>query len=332
MADYDPQQAAENESNNAPKRDESRHESCDASGQQGSGESGCGCGSYGKYDGNYDGESLDRSRDFDTSRADSFVADWSGAEQSLADQAESFEARKAELAGAEGDQGMSQQFWSDLVQSQQPAGSGGLWKDLVRSQQPQTESVALTVRGESVEGQSGQLWSDLVRSQQPSPTELSEPAVSSSHSKPTGMGWGEDEASEWAPPEREYEPAGAAAEPVDADGAESSRRDDVAWSTPVSAQDDWESVRTEALTAESRPETQPQSLMDAAVAAAEQQAQPKQKKARAPRKPAAKKPAAAKKTVAKKPAKKSVKKSVAKKVVKKAPAPRIDPGPTRRAA
>lgn len=315
MADFDPQQSAENEANNAPKRDDARNQSCDASGPQDYSGAGCGCGhgqGYGKYN-SYDGESLDTSNDFDTSRADSFVADWSGAEKSLAEQAESFETRKAEM-----DQGMPQQFWVDLVRSQKPEST--------------TETVVpVTVRGESLSGesQSGesqQLWSDLVRSQQASAAELGEAAVTSSHSKPTGMGWAEDEASEWAPPEREYEPAGAAAEPVEAG---SGRRDDVEWATPVSAQDDWETVRTEALTAEGKPH----SLMEAAVEAAAALPEPKQKKTRAARKPAAKKPAKAKKTVAKKPAKKPVKKAAAKKVVKKTPpAPKIVKDPTRRAA
>ena len=278
-----------------------------------------------------------------------FVADWSGAEKTLEAQAAAFEATHAAPRTPEA-------FWVELVQSQSPtqdnfvaSNSTGLaarpgtavgvqseqfWVDLVASQKSAAPS--------------GQLWADLVASQKTGEAESSaveaSPVISSLSNPPTGMGWSDDEAAEWSAPEgeqerREYDPVQPAAEPVEAEA--SARRDDVEWSTPASAEQDWASARSEGLrfepSAEGETESQP-SLMAAAVEAAQKQAKAKKtaaKKAVA-KKPAAKKPAVKKTVKAKKPAapkKAAAKKPAARKVVKKvAPPPKITKAPTRRAA
>ena len=276
------------------------------------------------------GQSCGGEREPFTSDRDSFISDWSGAETRLEAQAAAFEASQAEPRKPE-------QFWTDLVASQQPqegettsttalakttdSAVGGLsetfWQDLVRSQ-----------RGPDT------LWTDLVRSQQPAASDSShpEPVSYSSLTRPTGMGWSQDEADEWAPPERQFEPVQPAGEPVEADAA--TRRDDVEWGAPASAEQDWASARSEGLAYEASSEERP-SLMAAAVEAAQQQA-PKAKRT-ATKKPAAKKVKAKKPAAkAKKPAAKktTARKPAAKKVVKKAaPPPKITKAPpTRRAA
>lgn len=314
MAQYDPesdnQQAAENEANNKPA--ERREDAPSSELQWDFGHCGCddSCGS--------DASGPDSSRS-DPFRSDSFVADWSGAEKSLVEQAESFEARQAEMQPRP----QPETFWLDLVRSQ------GVTPSPAASSE-RTAEAAASAEASAETGRSEQLWQDLVRSQQPESGGADTASTSIGEygpSKPTGMGWAEDEASEWAPPEREAdyireeEPVEAAAEPLEA--AATARRDDVEWAEPASARDDFEATRSEALDAEAHPRT----LMEAAVEAA----QAKQKKPRA-KKPAAKK-TAAKKTVAKKPAKKTAaKKPAAKKAVKKAPVGKITKAPTRRAA
>ena len=289
MAEFDPQQPAENEAGN-------KSPSQGDCGQSSSREwdYGCGC----------DARRADEPQTTGSSepfRSSSFVADWSGAEQSLADQAESFEARKAEM--------------------EQPKQPERFWLDLVKSQE--STPAQATETAEAAPQQSGRMWSDLVSSQFSPPAEARE-----SSSKPTGMGWADEEASEWAPPEREadytraQDPVEAAAEQYEPETTALARRDDVEWSEPASAQDEFASTRSEALSAEDQPRT----LMDAAVEAA----QSTPRKARAPRKTAAKKPARAKKTVARKSAPKKT--AAKKKAVKKAPAPKIVKDPTRRAA
>ena len=295
MADYDPQQSAENEANNNKPRSQG---DCGQSSSR-EWEHGCGC------DSRRDETDLGSS---DPYRSSSFVSDWSGAEQSLAHQADSFEARKAEM--------------------EQPKQPERFWLDLVKSQ----ETPAATETAETAPQQTEGLWPDLVSSQfsPPSESSMSTPSEYVSSHKPSGMGWADEEASEWAPPEREAdytraaEPVEAAAEQYESETTALARRDDVEWSEPASAQDEFALTRSEALSAEEPQRT----LMDAAVEAA--QSQPT--KARAPRKTAAKKPAKAKKTVAKKPAKKAAAKKPAKKAVKKTPAPKIVKDPTRRAA
>jgi hypothetical protein len=292
MADFDPQQPAENEAANKPQSQDEQSTSprWDEGRGCGSGRDQCGSSDY-------------RSESY---RSD-FVADWSGAERSLAEQAESFEARKAEM--------------------EQPKQPERFWLDLVKSQQTTDAQAA-----EAAPRQSEGLWSDLVSSQFSPPAEPREAAPEYLTSKPTGMGWADEEASEWAPPEREAdytratEPVEAAAEGFEPETTALARRDDVEWSEPASAQDEFASTRSEALSADEHPRT----LMDAAVEAA--QAAPK--KGRATRKTAAKKPAKAKKTVARKPAKKTAaKKPAAKKAARKTPAPKIVKAPpTRRAA
>lgn len=288
MAEFDPQQPAENEAANKPK-------SQDEQSSPSSWDSGCGCGSGRDQCGSSDYRS-------ESYRSD-FVADWSGAERSLAEQAESFETRKAEME----QQTQPERFWLDLVKSQQT-----------------TPAQA----AEAAPQQSAGLWPDLVSSQFSPPTEPSESAPEYQTSKPTGMGWADEEATEWAPPEREadytraHEPVEAAAEGFESETTALARRDDVEWSEPASAQDEFASTRSEALSADEQPRT----LMDAAVEAA----QSVPKKARASRKTAAKKPAKAKKTVAKK--KTATKKPAARKAVKKSSTPKIVKPPTRRAA
>lgn len=298
MAEFDPYEPAENEATNKP------HEP-DASGHgeaRPSDYGQCDCDSPRTGPGEFDFERR-QACETDAPRSDSFVADWSGAEKTLAEQAESFEAREIELAQA---QPQPEKFWGELVKSQDA--------------QPPLESSE-----PSRPQQSQQFWGDLVGSQAAATSEsTSEPTSEYVSSRRTGMGWAEDEASEWAPPQREQEPVDAAAEPVESENTAPTRRDDVAWGLPASAQDAWESVRSEALDAEAKP----QSLMDAAV----QAAQVKEKKSRA-KKPAAKKQVKAKKAATKKPVKKAAaKKKVVKKAVKKTPMPKIEKDPTRRAA
>jgi hypothetical protein len=292
MAEFDPQQSAENEAGN-------KSPSQGDCGQSSSREwdYDCGC----------DARRADEPQTTGSSepfRSSSFVADWSGAEQSLAEQAESFESRKAEM--------------------EQPKQPERFWLDLVKSQESTAQATEMA---EAAPRQSERMWSDLVSSQFSPPADTRESSSEYATSKPTGMGWAEEEASEWAPPERDadytraQEPVEAAAEQYEPETTALARSHDVQWSEPASAQDEFASTRSEALSADE----QPRSLMDAAVEAA--QAQPK--KARASRKTAAKKPAKAKKTVARKPAKKTAAK---KKVVRKTPAPKIVKDPTRRAA
>ena len=284
---------------------------------------------------------------------DEFVADWSGAEKTLAAQAAAFEATHAAPRTPDA-------FWVELVQSQSPTPSAA-------SDTGESETTAITARTETAAGvQSEQFWVDLVASQKTGPSEQlwvdlvasqktgaaeptetltgeSRPVFSSLSHPPTGMGWSEDEAAEWSPPEREleqrqYEPVQPAGEPVEAEA----RRDDVEWGKP--AEQDWASARSEGFepAAETPAESQP-TLMSAAVEAAQKQARAKKAAAKKPaatktpaaKKPAAKKPAAKKTTAAKKPAAKKIaaKKPAAKKLVKKiAPAPKITKAPTRRAA
>lgn len=301
MAEFDPYEPAENES-----KEQAREQDTSGHGQsRPSDYDQCGCDSTRTGPGQFDFERR-QACETDAPRSDSFVADWSGAEKSLAEQAASFEAREIELSQPE-----PQTFWNGLVQSQDPMSP--------------IESSEL-----SRPQQSEQFWGDLVRSQaSPATSESAESFSGFVSSKPTGMGWAEDEASEWAPPQREHEPVEAAAEAVESENTAPTRRDDVAWGLPASAQDAWESVRSEALDADSKP----QSLMDAAVKVAEA----KEKKARA-KKPAAKKKAKAKKPAARKTVKKAAaKKKAVKKVVKKAPTVKnppmpIENDPTRRAA
>ena len=310
MAEFDPQGPSDNEAKNQAEQAE------DCCG----GES---CRSDKSYDKSYSDRSYtDESFRSDPYRSDSFVADWSGAESKLAAQADAFEASNSEPRKPE-------QFWVELVQSQQVT--------------PQaTESTELARPQADGGGQSQQFWADLVRSQQPTGSDtptFTSSSESSLTKPPTGMGWSDDEASEWAPPEREvqreYEPVQPAGEPVEAEA--SARRDDVEWSSPASDAQDWASARSEGMHFE--PSSEPSaetaseqpSLMQAALEAA--RSQPAAKKAKAEKKSAAKKTAKkpAKKTAAK--AKKPAKKPAAKKVVKKTPpAPKITKAPTRHAA
>ena len=297
MADFDSQGPADNEAKDkAPKPYGS--EQCDDSG------SCCGSG-YARW----------RQDEGGSCEGDSFVADWSGAEKTLEAQAAAFEAthdapRKPDA------------FWVDLVKSQQPTGE-------------EVSSTQLTARVETAVGaQSEQFWADLVASQKTG-TSSPAPLISSLSNPPTGMGWADDEASEWSPPEREertYEPVQDAGEPVEIEA--SARRDDVEWSQPASAEQDFETARSEGMAFDVAGESSAPTLMSAAVEAARKQA--KAKKASA-KKPAEKKVKAKKApaTKAKKPAAKkaAAKKPTAKKVVKKAtPAPKITKAPTRRAA
>jgi hypothetical protein len=297
MADFDSQGPADNEAKDkAPKPYGS--EQCDDSGS-------C-CGGSGRW----------RQDEGESCETDSFVADWSGAEKTLEAQAAAFEATHAEARKPEA-------FWVELVQSQQPTA-------------PETESsTALTVRFQTRVGvQSEQFWADLVASQKTGETSPA-PLISTLSNPPTGMGWSEDEASEWSPPEREertYEPVQDAGEPVEIEA--SARRDDVEWSQPASAEQDFETARSEGMAFDVAGESSAPTLMSAAVEAARKQA--KAKKASA-KKPAEKKVKAKKApaTKAKKPAAKkaAAKKPTAKKVVKKVtPAPKITKAPTRRAA
>jgi len=312
MADFDPQQPSDNESKDTAPAQPARRQ------WEYSGSCGDSCGCEGKREGR-----RDDGRDGET---DSFVSDWSGAEKSLEEQAASFEARQSEMADAE------------RMESAPPRPET-FWGDLVRSQVgPQTAASTALARQVDIEAkgvQSETFWADLVRSQSTgssgsaSTSDDSARVVSSLTDRPTGMGWADDEASEWAPPQREYEPVQPAGEPLEGESGS-----DVAWSTPVSAQDDWETARSEGMSFESAGGSRP-SLMAAAVEAAKAVKQPKEKKAKATKaaKPVAKKVKAKKPaTKAKKPAAKA-KKPAAKKVVKKAtPAPKITKAPTRRAA
>jgi hypothetical protein len=266
--------------------------------------------------------------------ADSFISDWSGAESKLEAQAAAFEASHAEPRKPE-------QFWVDRVASQQPQGGQSTTTALAKITDSAAGGMSETFWAELVASQRGPnaLWDDLVRSQQPGESEASgaaqeEPVRFASPGKPGGMGWSDDEADEWAPPERAFEPVQPAGEPVEADA--NTRRDDVEWGAPASAEQDWATARSEGLAYEPAAEERP-SLMAAAVEAAQQQTKAK----RASKKPAAKK-TATKQAKAKKPASKAkkpaakkaaAKKPAAKKVVKKAaPAPKITKAPTRRAA
>src|SRR5438477_3769411 len=170
MADFDPQQSSENEAGNQPDQygeSRSRQQRPAHPWDAQENNSHCGCGS----DGDSEGGSCDLGSG---NRPDSFVADWSGAEKSLSEQAASLETRNAEMASemtTPADQGLSQEFWGDLVRSQLP--------------------------------ESG-----------PTPEYAQEVSDSSSHysvnSQPHGMGWAQDEASEWSPPAREEERVDAA--------------------------------------------------------------------------------------------------------------------------
>src|SRR3954471_9446416 len=227
MGDVDPQQSSENEAGNQPDQygeSRSRNQRPVHPWDAQEANSHCGCGS--------DGESCDLGSG---NRPDSFVADWSGAEKSLSEQASSFETRNAEMASemtTPADEGLPSEFWGDLANSQRRAADAA-------SSNPQ---------------QSGQLWDDLVQSQLPesgkTPEYAEEVGDSSSHysvnSQPRGMGWSQDEASEWAPPSRDERMDAAGGAP----GYETpalSRRDDFELATPASAQDDWQSVRSEAM-------------------------------------------------------------------------------------
>ena len=223
MADFDPQQPAENEEGNQPdqfgeSRPRQQRPAHPWDAQEAN--SHCGCGS--------DNDSCDLGSG---NRPDSFVADWSGAEKSLSEQASSFESRNAEMASemSSSDQGLSQEFWGDLANAQnRPADASSQ--------------------------QSKQLWSDLVRSQNPEAPYAEEVSDSSSHysthSQPRGMGWSQDEASEWSPPRDER--VEAAGEPLDYETPSLSRRDDFELATPASARDDWQSMRSEAMQGENK--------------------------------------------------------------------------------
>jgi hypothetical protein len=257
--------------------------------------------------------SRDPHRDAGLPRNESFVADWSGMERPSELEPSSYD------TPSYGSSSYESPTYDAQHSEQQPE---KLWDDLVRSQASESSEsgdVARTADETGRPARSGQYWSETGD-------------ASSSQAKPSGMGWGDDEASEWAPPARDGERVDAAAQPLDSELTAQERRDDVEWGTPASAQDEWTSVRSEALSAESKSD----SLMGGAEAA-----QPEKKKAA--RKTTAKKKATAKskkKTAAKKkPAKKAAKKKTAKKVVKKAPAttegaPTVttDQDPERRAA
>jgi hypothetical protein len=278
------------------------------------------------------GHSCGGGRDQFDSGNDSFISDWSGAETRLEAQAAAFEASHAEPRKPE-------QFWVDLVASQQPQEGEGSTA-LARRTHSETGVQSGQFWAELVASQRGPnaLWGDLVRSQRPAASDASGAAQDeafryASATKPTGMGWSDGEADEWAPPERTFEPVQPAGEPVEADAT--TRRDDVEWGAPASAEQDWATARSEGLAYDPTSEERP-SLMAAAVEAAQQQT-----RAKKTRKPAAKK-AVAKQAKAKKPASKAkkpaakkaaAKKPAAKRVVKKAaPAPKITKAPTRRAA
>src|SRR5688572_10464241 len=268
MADFDSQGPADNEAKDkAPKPYGS--EQCDDSG------SCCGSGRW-------------RQDENGSCEADSFVADWSGAEKTLEAQAAAFEAANDAPRKPEA-------FWVDLVKSQQPTGE-------------EAASTGLTVRVDGVVGvQSEQFWADLVASQKTG-TPSSAPLISSLSNPPTGMGWSDDEASEWSPPEREehhYEPVEDAGEPVEVEA--SARRDDVEWSQPASAEQDFATARSEGMAFDPQGESATPSLMSQAVEEAQKQAKarkakkPAEKKAKSKKAPAAKaKKPAAKKAAAKK--------------------------------
>ena len=307
MADFDPQRPSDESKQNQA----AQNEAC--------------CG----------GHSCGGDRDHFDADSDSFISDWSGAETRLEAQASAFEASHTEPRKPE-------QFWVDLVASQQRESGQSTTTALAKITDSAASGMSETFWAELVASQRGPnaLWDDLVRSQQPGESEASgasqeEPVRFASTGKPSGMGWSDDEADEWAPPERTYEPVQPAGEPVEADADANTRRDDVEWSAPASAEEDWATARSEGLAYEPTAEERP-SLMAAAVEAAQEQA-----KAKKSRKPAAKK-TATKQAKAKKPASKAkkpaakktaAKKPTAKKVVKKAaPAPKITKAPTRRAA
>ena len=313
MADFDPQGPTDNESKNQA----DQAESC--------------CGSGGSCDGDKRDSYSSSPYSSDPFRHDPFVADWSGAEKSLEAQAESFETRRAEMSQSEPQGGQpaaerSETFWVEMVQSQESP----------QAPAQTSSSTELTLAGESAVGvQSEQFWADLVRSQQTtSSSESTSRPVSWLSEPPSGMGWSEDEASEWSPPEREqlpepsredardYEAVESAAEPVETEA--SAPRQDVAWSEPASASQDWASARSEGFAPSETSAEEKPSLMSAAVEAAQAQAKPK-KKAAAKKKPAAKKPAKAKKKPAAKKPKKAVKKATPPPKITKAP-------PTKKAA
>lgn len=291
-----------------------------------------------------DNESNDRS---DTSGPDvSFVADWSGAQESLDTQAVAPVTARS----------MPATFWVELVQSQ-PTPSA---RSTTQARRQSDSAVGV---------QSEQFWAELVLSQGSARGGGdSDGSYTSSllTDPPAGRIGFADEASEWAPTAREFEPVQSAAEPVEIEA--SARRDDVEWSAPASAEQDWASARSEGMTYEGAYEAGPQSAgrtsliaaaVEAALAHRKKTANALAAKSTGVKKPAAKKsvlrlaqskstvkpkarkpvaqakkPTAKKTTVKKSGAKKTVvKKFVVKKLVKKTPPPpRITKAPTRRAA
>jgi hypothetical protein len=202
---------------------------------------------------------------------------------------------------------------------------GSFWVDVVKSQQPADDSAAAAsepVR-EEVGKQSEQFWSALVQSQQRTASDLT----------PVAEEADEDERSDWQPLRHEAEPVSPAAEPVETEAV--AERGDIAWSMPQSTKEEWESARSEAQDAESS-EGKPTTLIAAAVEAAQAEAAKAKKapKARAAKKPAEKKAKSRKTTAAKKPAAKKLaaKKVAVKKTVKKTAPVKITKAPTRRAA
>src|SRR5690349_13913538 len=132
MAEFDPQRPS----------DESKHN------QAAQNEACCGGHSCGGERDRYD--------------ADSFVSDWSGAQTKLEAQASAFEASHTEPRKPE-------QFWVDLVASQQPQSGQSTTTALAKVTDSAVGGMSETFWAELVASQRGPnaLWDDLVRSQQP---------------------------------------------------------------------------------------------------------------------------------------------------------------------
>jgi hypothetical protein len=298
MAEFDPQEPAENQKNEPagqtdaagnplartdnPWLGERQWEvsSCDAGSAR---TGGCGCG-------------------------ESSRSDFSGTEYGRSEAPSEYSGAPAEASSRT----QPESFWVDLVKSQAAT--------------PTDDSAAVAsepVR-EDVGAQSQQFWSALVQSQQPTAADAA--------ARDTYSGE-EDERSDWQPLRHEAEPVSPAAEPVETEAV--ADRADVAWSVPQSAKEEWESARSEAQDAEAS-EAKPATLMAAAVEAAQTEAAKAKRapKAKAAKKPAEKKAKSKKTTAAKKPTvkKAAAKKPAAKKAVKKTPPPKITKAPTRRAA
>jgi hypothetical protein len=288
MAEFDPQQPGDNEEDEKRASEQSGSRQWEyenrADGRSCcSGDSDCELPDACEADLSRDGH-----RDAGLPHNESFVSDWASERPSEL-QPTSFDTPSYGSSSYETPAETSS-FEPRRSQEEQPE---KFWVDLVNSQlAPELGDVARTADEGGRPAQSGQYWSEM----------------GGAAPKPSGMGWNEDEASEWSPPARD-ERVDAAAEPVES--MTQSRRDDVEWGTPASAQDEWSSVRSEALGADSKSE---------GMMAAQPEKKAKAKAKTAGKKKATAKTAKGKKKAAakKKPAKKAAaKKKTAKKLVKK---------------